>query len=142
MVSLADKLNTSTTEATISWKRGAKRKDGLRNSRDYVHPKEDRKAHPFDHWSSVSYVFCANGTTKESSPLTQAAVAILFAVFRTISWSSSMTGLALVCETQRHEKAHGEIEWVALLLVQRVKDHLNYARSTPIMTLPRPQSCC
>ena len=52
-----------------------------------------------------------------------------------------MTGLALVCETHRHEKAHGGVGWVALIYVQSVKGHLNYARinnrvtSAPIMLL-------
>ena len=48
-----------------------------------------------------------------------------------------MTGLALVYETQRHEKAHGGVGWVALLFVQRVKEHLNYARSNTGKTSAR-----
>lgn len=40
-----------------------------------------------------------------------------------------MTSLDLVCETQRHERAHGGVRWGALKSARRVKEYLSYARS-------------
>lgn len=62
------------------------------NSRDHAHHIKDRKYHP-----------CADDRTKEWSPLGLTTLAVLSSVFRTISWSSRITGIALVCETQKRE---------------------------------------